>query len=84
MVVLYVLSFTEGLAALGMLDLLRAHPNLMRPLFLKNLKILTADVMENMFKITLSDPGSNQHNTEIRIVGYWRDFLQDCECKYIC
>lgn len=79
---MFILSFAEGLKALGVLSALREHPKQMTALFIKKDLPLTAEFMEELFKITLSEPGSNQYNVECRTVGYWRDFLQDCQCKY--
>ncbi|KTG43101.1 hypothetical protein cypCar_00035343, partial [Cyprinus carpio] len=71
--------FAEGLKALGVLSALREHPKQMTALFIKKDLPLTAEFMEELFKITLSEPGSNRYNVECRTVGYWRDFLQDCQ-----
>uniref|UniRef100_A0A8C2PV97 HECT domain-containing protein n=1 Tax=Cyprinus carpio TaxID=7962 RepID=A0A8C2PV97_CYPCA len=61
-------SFAEGLKALGVLSALREHPKQMTALFIKKDLPLTAEFMEELFKITLSEPGSNRYNVECRTV----------------
>lgn len=79
---MFILSFAEGLKALGVLSALREHPKQMTALFIKKDQPLTTEFMEELVKMTLSEAGSNRYNIEYRTVGYWRDVLQDCQCKY--
>ena len=40
---------------------------------------MSLDEINNVFKITRSERGSNRFNLETQIVSYWYDFLQDVE-----
>uniref|UniRef100_A0A3P9HAN3 Uncharacterized protein n=1 Tax=Oryzias latipes TaxID=8090 RepID=A0A3P9HAN3_ORYLA len=52
--------FCEGLTTLGVLQKIRSHPDSFRPLFCYQPCVMTADQMENLFSIRLSQEGSNQ------------------------
>lgn len=40
---------------------------------------LTADIMDRLFHIRLSEIGSNKRRAEELVVPFWRDYLQDVE-----
>lgn len=55
------------------------HPDSFRPLFCHVPSALTADLMEDIFSISLSPEGSNRRSAEEMVVSFWRDYLQDSE-----
>ncbi|XP_054476984.1 G2/M phase-specific E3 ubiquitin-protein ligase-like [Anoplopoma fimbria] len=71
--------FKEGLKVLGVLDAIRMHPESFRPLMCHEPTALTADLMDHLFHIRLSEVGSNKRRTEELVVPFWRDYLQDVE-----
>ncbi|XP_033990023.1 G2/M phase-specific E3 ubiquitin-protein ligase-like [Trematomus bernacchii] len=71
--------FKEGLKVLGILDAIKMHPESFRPLMCHEPSALTADVMDHLFHILLSEVGSNKIRTEEVVVPFWRDYLQDVE-----
>ncbi|XP_033987995.1 uncharacterized protein LOC117483755 [Trematomus bernacchii] len=71
--------FKEGLKVLGVLDAIQMHPESFRPLMCHEPSALTADVMDHLFHILLSEVGSNKRRTEEVVVPFWRDYLQDVE-----
>ncbi|KAJ8366199.1 hypothetical protein SKAU_G00150300, partial [Synaphobranchus kaupii] len=73
--------FRDGLKSLGVLAALQQHPQEMKVFFLKPQKALTADEMEALFSCALSEKGSNRFEQECRTLGFWRDYLQDAQCK---
>lgn len=71
----------EGLKTLGVLDAIVAHPVLFANSFCWREEVLTSEQFSELFKISFSTAGSNKRRVEQRIVGYWRDYLQDVEGK---
>ncbi|KAF1389896.1 hypothetical protein PFLUV_G00052290 [Perca fluviatilis] len=71
--------FVEGLNTLGVLNAIRMHPDSFRPLMCHEPSALTADIMDHLFHIRLSEVGSNKRRAEERVVPFWRDYLQDVE-----
>lgn len=70
----------EGLKANGVLEAIQAHPEKLRELFTqKDVLPLDSGTMEAIFEIHYAEYGSDQRNHQERTVGYWRDYLQDCE-----
>ncbi|XP_033869022.3 uncharacterized protein LOC117407897 isoform X1 [Acipenser ruthenus] len=69
----------EGLKTLGVLDAIVAHPVLFANSFCWREEVLTSEQFSELFKISFSTAGSNKRSEEQRIVGYWRDYLQDVE-----
>lgn len=49
------------------------------PLFCHVPSALTADLMEDIFSISLSPERSNRRSAEEMIIRFWRDYLQDSE-----
>lgn len=76
--------FKEGLKTLGVLDAMRTYPESFRPLLCHQPPPLTANSMDQLFKIRLSVAGSNKRMAEERVVPFWRDYLLDVEGKYWC
>lgn len=64
---------------LGVLEKIRMHPDRFRPLFCHVPSALTADLMEDIFSISLSPEGSNRRSAEEMVVTFWSDYLQDSE-----
>ena len=70
----------EGLNCMGVLQLIRERPELLRPLFLPQPPIpLTAGYMINLFATKFSPPGSNSREEEEAAVMKWIQFLQAIE-----
>ena len=76
--------FQEGLKTLGVLEKLQKHPEGFRPLFSYRESRPTAEAMEDLFSIRLSDQGSNRRRSEEIVISFWRDYLQDAEGKSSC
>ncbi|XP_047192931.1 uncharacterized protein LOC124850943 isoform X1 [Scophthalmus maximus] len=71
--------FQEGLKTLGVLEKLQKNPDSFRPLFCHQQSGLTAEIMDDLFTIHLSSPGSNKRRAEEVVVPFWRDYLIDVE-----
>lgn len=71
--------FKEGLASLHFLTTLQQHPCVLAPLLCHSQKNLTAADMESLFRPHLSPAGSNSRQKEGKALGFWADFLLDCE-----
>ncbi|CAI5660697.1 unnamed protein product [Oreochromis niloticus] len=71
--------FKEGLSALNFLSALQQHPTLLSPVLCHMEKKLTALELERLFKPDFSPSGSNRRHLESQTVGYWSDYLLDCE-----
>ncbi|KAK2814699.1 hypothetical protein Q5P01_000632 [Channa striata] len=55
------------------------YPDSFRPLFCHEPSPLTAEMMDHLFHIRLSEMGSNKRRAEELVVAFWRDYLQDVE-----
>ncbi|KAJ8015789.1 hypothetical protein DPEC_G00029790 [Dallia pectoralis] len=71
--------FQDGMKTLGVLDAIRMHPDAFRPLFCHEPTPRTADILEQLFEIRLSEVGSNKRRAEECVVAFWRDYLLDVE-----
>ncbi|KAE8280194.1 G2/M phase-specific E3 ubiquitin-protein ligase [Larimichthys crocea] len=71
--------FKDGLSALQFFTALQLHPALLSPVLTHSEKGLTALQLERLFKPDLSPPGSNRTCKESETLGYWADYLLDCE-----
>ena len=71
--------FKDGLASLQFLTALQQHSGVLAPALYHSSKALTAAEMECMFSPDLSPRGSNRRQKEVKIIGFWADFLLDCE-----
>ncbi|KAF3833230.1 hypothetical protein F7725_026895 [Dissostichus mawsoni] len=75
-------QFCEGLKIVGALDALKAHPTVLKSVFLQDQKPLLASEMIDQFKTgRVSEPGSNRRRMETRTIGFWRDWLLQVEGK---
>ncbi len=75
-------QFKQGLSCLGMLELARRHPQLMRPLFLSSGKVkLTASKFLNLFKVCWSPMGSNRKDREDDVIYAWTEYVHSCDGK---
>ena len=73
-------QIVDGLKTMGVLDLFRSRPNLMRPLLMgKPPASLTSDYMINLFTPALSPSGSNQREGEDATVLQWINYVQMIE-----
>ncbi|KAL6466112.1 hypothetical protein MHYP_G00262450 [Metynnis hypsauchen] len=71
--------FKEGLSALNFLTALQQYPTLLAPVLFHSEEKLTALKLERLFKPDLSPSGSNRRLREGQTLGYWADYLLDCE-----
>ncbi len=71
--------FKDGLASLQFLAALQQHPGVLAPLLYHSAKALTAAEIESLFSPDFSPNGSNRWHKEIKVIGFWADFLLDCE-----
>ncbi|KTG45039.1 hypothetical protein cypCar_00042509, partial [Cyprinus carpio] len=63
------------LATLDFVNALEQHPSLFFPFMCYTETKLTADAVENIFQVQLSQPGSTNRLEEARVLSYWRDYL---------
>ena len=71
-----------GLNTLGVLDAVKNHRHVFRPIFVapEEAKALCADTVNAIFKIReLGEEGSNARVKQLQVIGYWRDLLEDIE-----
>lgn len=73
-------QFKEGLNILGFLEKIKIFKEF-RELMCYTYSKLTANKVSSIFKVKLSEVGSNNRNIESRILTFWNDFLCDCEGK---
>ncbi|XP_069077349.1 G2/M phase-specific E3 ubiquitin-protein ligase-like [Pleurodeles waltl] len=71
----------EGLKTLGVLQAMEIHKHIFEEAFVWMEQEITTDTINGMFNIKFSPSGSNYRIQEEHIIGYWRDYLQDCEGK---
>ncbi|KAJ1217581.1 hypothetical protein NDU88_005175, partial [Pleurodeles waltl] len=68
----------EGLKTLGVLQAMEIHKHIFEEAFVWMEQEITTDTINGMFNIKFSPSGSNYRIQEEHIIGYWRDYLQDC------
>ena len=73
----------RGLQTVRFTLLMECHPYQFKQLFLYSKKPVTADFMQDLFKVEYSDPGSNNRVKEEAIVMNWVSYLQDLEGVYL-
>lgn len=71
--------FRDGMKTLGVLDAIQHNPDSFLPILCHQPTPLSADIMEELFEIRLSQKGSNNRVQEEVVVPFWRDYLQDVE-----
>ena len=72
-------------STLGVLELLRSDPALMRPLLVHTpTNPVTADDVFDAFVFCYSPIGSNSREKEEATIMLWVHFLQRIECKHVC
>lgn len=74
-------QLTDGLKALGVLDIMKGNPHSMRELFLSKPKPITADGMINLFETRFSPVGSNRCEDEEAVALQWIHLIQLIEGK---
>lgn len=72
-------SFENGLSVLGVLDAIKKNPKAFHTTFCYNPVKLTADILENLFRVDDSPTGSSKAVLESLVLSRWRDYLQDVE-----
>ncbi|XP_039455679.1 G2/M phase-specific E3 ubiquitin-protein ligase-like [Oreochromis aureus] len=73
--------FKDGLESLNFLSALQQHSSVLAPLLCFSAKALTASELESMFRPDLSPAGSNKGHKGVLTLGFWADYLLDCEEK---
>lgn len=66
---------------------MRAHPEILRPLFVSGQSRLNVQSVISLFETVLSPPGSNARRSENLTITFWRDWLIDVGGKlflYVC
>ncbi|XP_062410407.1 G2/M phase-specific E3 ubiquitin-protein ligase-like [Sardina pilchardus] len=71
--------FKDGLASLEFLASVQKHPDVLSPLLCYSTKTLTASEIEHLFSPGFSTKGSNRWQKETKVIGFWADFLMECE-----
>ena len=69
----------EGLSTLGVLDMVKQKPQIMRDAFIPANQPLTAEDLEQLFSIIMSASGTHRHREELRLIPLWRDYLLDLQ-----
>uniref|UniRef100_A0A1X7UU46 HECT domain-containing protein n=1 Tax=Amphimedon queenslandica TaxID=400682 RepID=A0A1X7UU46_AMPQE len=73
-------QFAEGLASLGVLDLIKEYPDIMKDFFVDNQRRLTAEI----FQVKYCNKDSPRRQTEEATYIMFVDFIEKCEEKEIC
>lgn len=71
--------FQEGLKSLGVLEAVRAIPQLFEQVFCYEDVQLTAAMVTALFRPHYSLEGTNERTAECRVISWWRDYLLDAE-----
>lgn len=71
--------FKDGLASLQFFTALQENSSVLAPLLFHSFNALAAADMEAIFTPHLSPRGSNRWEKEVKTIGFWADFLLDCE-----
>ncbi|KAJ8370773.1 hypothetical protein SKAU_G00108010 [Synaphobranchus kaupii] len=71
--------FKDGLATLQFLTALQQHSSVLASVLCHSDNKLMAADMENLFRADLSPAGSNRRQEEGKTLGFWADYLLDCE-----
>lgn len=74
-----VFRFTEGFNTLGLLQDIRAHPDLFPNLFVEDVEPLKAADLSAVFQVNFSTPGTHKREIESQTICFWRDWLIDVE-----
>ena len=74
-----VCRFVEGFNTLGLLQEMRAHPDLFRSMFEEDVTPLKAKDLSALFQVSFSAPGTRAREKENRTICFWRDWLIDVE-----
>ncbi|CAL8234386.1 unnamed protein product [Boreogadus saida] len=72
-------QFVEGFNTLGLLQEMRAHPDLFRSMFEEDVTPLKAKDLSALFQVSFSAPGTHAREIENRTICFWRDWLIDVE-----
>ena len=72
-------AFENGLSVLGVFDAIRSNPGAFQSSFCYSPSNLTADTLDDLFKVYDSPIGSNKAVLESLVLSRWRDYLQDIE-----
>lgn len=67
--------FKEGLSTLNFLCAIEQHPYVFQPFMCHEKAHLTADVLDELFRVNHSPSGSTKREEEATVLTYWRDYL---------
>ncbi|KAJ7376303.1 hypothetical protein OS493_035664 [Desmophyllum pertusum] len=72
--------FRKGLKTLGVMEAMTQHLEAFQAvLCYSGPGKLSSTEMTNLFRIGISERGSNQFNQETQVISYWYDYIQDIE-----
>ena len=72
-------QFQDGLNVLGISDLVKAHPNVLRELFVHDHKTFTAADLDKLLLPVFSPIGSNAREKEESVILNWKDYIFEAE-----
>lgn len=72
-------QFQDGLNVLGINDLIKAHPNVLRELFVCDHKAFTAADLNELLLPVFSPIGSNAREKEEAVILNWKDYIFEAE-----
>ena len=74
----------DGLETLGILDKIIKFPEQFREMFTsENIEPLDAQSVDLLFRVNYAENGSNKRALQECAIVFWRDYLQDCQCKFL-
>uniref|UniRef100_A0A1Y1N4I9 HECT domain-containing protein n=1 Tax=Photinus pyralis TaxID=7054 RepID=A0A1Y1N4I9_PHOPY len=68
-----------GLNTCGLYDKLVQYPSIFKDIFCSEIT-LSSKVIEELFLIVYTEPGTNTRSKENRVISYFRDYVLDLEC----
>ena len=80
-----IMDFRKGLQTFGIQEYMKKYPEVFRTLLCKSTEPvpLTVDIFDTAFQAERSVEGSKNYSLETRALGYFRDYLADCEGNHI-
>ena len=72
-------QFQDGLNVLGISDLVKVHPNVLRELFVYDHKTFTAADLDELLLPVFSPIGSNAREKEEAVILNWKDYVFEAE-----
>ncbi|CAH0547017.1 unnamed protein product [Brassicogethes aeneus] len=69
----------EGLKTCGLYEKLKQYPSIFKDIFCSEIT-LSSKILEELFLIVYTEPGTNTRSKENRVISYFRDYVLDLEC----